>query len=54
MKIENNKFLILNKEYSWEPSSDIYRDVDEAMEEIIEQHGGKFKGTVKVVITYDD
>lgn len=54
MQFEEGKFLVLKQEYTWEPSSDIYRDVDEAVAEIIDQHGGEFKGKIKVTITYED
>lgn len=53
MKFENGKFLILNKEYSLESSCDICRDVDESISEIVEQHS-EFKGTIKVIITYEE
>lgn len=51
---DKSKWLALSQLYSWESSSDVYRDIDEAVEEIREQMGTEFKGNMRVTITYEE
>lgn len=45
--------ILLQKKYDWESSSDVYRDVSEAVDDIIKKHSGEWPGTLKVTITYE-
>lgn len=40
-------------EYNWESSYDFERDLHEALEDIVDKHGGEWPGTVRVTIEYD-
>ena len=48
MKVET----IFNQEYNWEDSYDFERDLHEALEDVVDGHGGEWPGTVKVTIEY--
>ena len=40
-------------EYNWESSYDLEQDVNEAIVEMVEEHGGEWPGTIKITIEYD-
>ena len=39
-------------EYNWESSFDYYRDLEEALDDVIDENGGEWPGTVKVTFEY--
>ena len=44
---------LLHKSYNWEDSFDISRDVEEAVNSVLDLYGDEFGGNLKVVVTYE-
>jgi len=44
---------IFKETYNWESCYDLERDIFEAIEEMMIDHGGEWPGTIKVTIKYD-
>ncbi len=54
MKFEDKKYIVLYQKYDSNSITDVTRDVDEAIGDIIREKSEQFQGTIKVTVEYED